>query len=112
MNVGRDATREGDLPALWVPETLSWLVRLKVPRIRPQRLCGSPYVCWHSVELARARGSWGSWSSWLALGVQAGVRYWLMSPLQVVCRWIGWPGLIGVTFPMSLGARWLISRCG
>ena len=29
--------------------------------------------------------------------VQAAGWYWLMSPAQVVCRWIGWPGLIGVT---------------
>ena len=27
--------------------------------------------------------------------VQAAGWYSLMSPAQVVCRWIGWPGLIG-----------------
>ena len=47
----------------------------------------------------------------LLLGQAAG-RYWLMSPAQVVCRWIGLFGRIGVTFPLSLGARWPIPRCG
>ena len=44
--------------------------------------------------------------------VQAAVRYSLMSPAQVVCRWIGWSVPIGVTSAVSLGARWWSPRCG
>ena len=37
---------------------------------------------------------------------QAAARYSLMSPAQVVRRWMVWLGLIGVTSAVSLGARW------
>jgi len=62
----------------------------------------------------RARISTASWSFWLGVdtGVQAAGRCWLMSPAQVVRRWIGWPGLIGATSLVSLGARWQVPWWG
>jgi hypothetical protein len=35
-----------------------------------------------------------------------------MGPPRTVCRSIGWPGPIATTSAVSLGARWLIPRCG
>jgi hypothetical protein len=88
----------------------SWRSRLKVPRsrrgrdIRPDRFLRRMLFC---VRPRRGRG----------LGVvdhgvgQAAVRYSLMSPAQVVCRRIAWPGPAGTTAWPS-GGRWSSDRWG
>lgn len=45
-------------------------------------------------------------------GVQAALRYSLMSPPQVVCRRIGWPFPVAAMWWLSLGARCPRLRCG
>ena len=47
----------------------------------------------------------------LSVVVQAAWRYSLMSPAQVACRWIGWPGRYATTAVLS-GARWRSDRWG
>ena len=55
--------------------------------------------CGWSVARAVARTVAVEWRSVGLVGVvgQAAGRYSLMSPAQVVCRWIGWPGPIAAT---------------